>query len=346
MKRAIVFTSTLFVMALVACTVKNEYIEVTRIVEVPRQAALPKIEEVEVTRLVEVEVPVEVEIEVPVEVTRIVEVAEAEVTRVVIVVEEVEVQVPIEVTRMVIVEVPVGGPGAGVEVVEPLLEPTEDTELLEAPQEVIDGLLVWYDFEEDFLTSKMVSDRSGNGRHAQVFGTVDRVNGISGDQAIFFTGDSYIVAQSNPLAGRRAATISLWFKTDHPEENYKLASAAWWNGGPASGWIIATHIPEFWSDDTNSLYYPGLTNVENNFSSGQWVHEIVIYDGQRIKEYTNGQLVNDWPATGAPIGQGQTMAVGAWPPFSAYNFVGSIDEFQLFGRALTAQEVQDIYNQR
>ena len=65
---------------------------------------------------------------------------------------------------------------------------------------------------DKFLTSKMVSDRSGNGRHAQVFGTVDRVNGISGDQAIFFTGDSYSVAQSNPLAGRRAATISLWFK--------------------------------------------------------------------------------------------------------------------------------------
>jgi hypothetical protein len=62
------------------------------------------------------------------------------------------------------------------------------------------------------------------------------------------------------------------------------------------------------------------------------------------KEYTNGQLVNDWLTTGAPIGQGLPMAVGAWPSFQGYNFQGSIDEFQLFGVALTLKEVKRIYN--
>jgi hypothetical protein len=39
------------------------------------------------------------------------------------------------------------------------------------------------------------------------------------------------------------------------------------------------------------------------------------------------------------------MAVGAWPQFSGYNFQGSIDEIQVFGRSLTPEEVQALYDQ-
>jgi len=206
-------------------------------------------------------------------------------------------------------------------------------------------LLVWYDFEGDFLASGTIVDRSGNGQDAQVNGSVDVAEGIAGGQAIFFSRNGYIQAQSNPAAGRSNVSFSLWFKTDQPGENYKLASAAWWNWGPGSGWIVATHIPEFWSDDTKSLYLPEISNNENHFPAGEWVHEVVTYDGQRIREYANGRLVNDWPTTGAAIGQGQAMIVGAWPPFSAYDFHGSIDEFQVFARGLTQQEVETLYDQ-
>ncbi len=162
------------------------------------------------------------------------------------------------------------------------------------------------------MTSGVVVDRSGNGHDAQVIGSLGASPGISGGQAAIFS-DGYVQAQDNPVAGRTKVTFSLWFKTANPTENYKLASAAWWEGGPASGWIMATHIPEFWSDDTQSLLLPDQPNAENNFLPDQWIHEAVTYDGVRIKEYTIGQLTNDWAATGAPIGQGLPMAVGAWP---------------------------------
>jgi hypothetical protein len=210
---------------------------------------------------------------------------------------------------------------------------------------VNNDLLVWYDFEDDFMTSGIVADRSGNGLDAQINGTARAGKGISDGRAIFFSGDGYIQTQVNPVAGKNVVSFSLWFKTDHPENNYKLASAAWWNGGPGSGWILATHIPEFWSDDTQSLYFPGIINKENYFAADEWIHEVVTYDGARIKEYTNGQLVNDWHTTGATIGTGQPMVVGAWPPFSGFNFQGSIDEFQLFNRRLTLKEVQTLYKQ-
>jgi hypothetical protein len=227
----------------------------------------------------------------------------------------------------------------------PFLFPTArastPSEIMPTPN---NGLLVWYDFEGDFPSSGKVLDRSGNGHDAEVVGTVYISEGISGGQAILFDGNSYLLSQGNPAATRNIISFSLWFKTDHPENNYKLASAAWWSGGPGSGWILATHIPEFWSDDTKSLYLPEIINNDNHFPAGVWIHEAVTYDGQDIREYTNGQLVNDWPTTGAAIGQGQPMVVGAWPPFSAYNFQGSIDELQLVGRALSPQEVQEIWN--
>ena len=206
-------------------------------------------------------------------------------------------------------------------------------------------LLVRYDFKGDFLTSGTVVDRSGNGHDAQVYGAVTQAAGISGGQGIAFTGNGYLQAASNPAAGKTNVTFSLWFKTEHPEENYKLASGAWWNWGPGSGWIMATHGPEFWSDDTQGLLLPGQPNNENNFAVSKWIHEVVTYDGSRIKEYTDGQLINDWAATGVAIGQGNPMVVGAWPPFTAYNFQGSMDEFAIYGRSLTQQEVQALYQQ-
>lgn len=213
-------------------------------------------------------------------------------------------------------------------------------------QEAPAALIVKYDFEDDFLASGTVLDRSGNGHDAQAMGEVAAAAGVSGGQGISFDGNSYIQAASNPAAGKTNITFSLWFKTDQPGENYKLASAAWSNWDlRASGWIIGTHIPEFWSDDEVGLYLPGIVNNDNPFLAGAWNHEVITYDGSHVKEYTNGQLINDWPTTGAAIGAGLPMAVGAWPMFSGYNFQGSLDELAIYDRSLTQQEVLTLYNQ-
>lgn len=267
----------LVMVLMLACNVgqvapATQIVEVTRVVRVPQlaQTAQP----VEVTKLVPVTRIVQgpsVEVMRVVPVTRIVEA-----TRLVIVVEEVEVTVG---------PTPVGPPPP---TEAPPTAPATPTGPAPQPPPANESLLVWYDLEGDFLASGRVVDRSGNGHDAQVHGAVGTTGGIAGGQAILFSGDGYIQAQRNPAAGRSTVTFSLWFKTDHPEANYKLASAAWWSGGPGSGWIMATHIPEFWSDDTKSLYLPGLVNIENDFPAGAWVHEVVTYDGHRLREYTNG----------------------------------------------------------
>jgi len=206
------------------------------------------------------------------------------------------------------------------------------------------GLLVWYDFDDTFLTTGTVTDRSGSGRDARVTGTVRAGTGISGTNGITFTGRGYILAPDNPAANQKAATFSFWFRTPDPTRNYKFASAAEWRGGPGTGWTMATHIPEFWADDgPEGLLVPGEPNVDNAFVPGAWTHEAVVYDGTTMKEYTNGTLINTWHGRGVPMSRGVPMAVGGWPQFSGYNYVGDMDDFRIYDHALSAQEIAGIF---
>lgn len=206
-----------------------------------------------------------------------------------------------------------------------------------------DGLLVWYDFEDDFPRTRYVTDKSGNNRHAGINGEASTAPGISGGRSIRFSGKGYILSPDNPAARRKNVTFSFWFKTSNPGANYKLASAAWWRGGPGSGWTMATHVPEFWADDTEGVLVPAQPNKPNNFVPGQWNHEVVTYDGEYIREYTNGNLVNSWESRDVPMGEGVPMAVGGWPQFPGYNFVGDLDEFRVYDRPLLPGEVSAIY---
>lgn len=207
-----------------------------------------------------------------------------------------------------------------------------------------EGLLVWYDFDEDFMTTRTIADQSGHGRDALLIGPASPAAGIKNTRAIAFTGAGYATAPDNPAAGRLNVTFSFWFKTADPAQNYKFASAAVWNGGPGSGWTMATHRPEFWADDGNDdLLVPGQPNTDNGFVPGEWTHEAVVYDGKTMREYTNGTLINTWQARGVPMSRGVPMTIGGWPQFSGYNFAGQLDDFRIYDTALSADQIRKIY---
>lgn len=323
--------ATLAVLVLLACNLSKPtpVLQHLPIIEQGNQTTgNPPPQQIEVTRLV-TQPPIiltqVVEVPQTVEVTCIVTTSPEVITQTVPLIETVEVTRIVTVTR--IVQLPAA-----------TLAPPSQVAYYALP--------LHYDFEDNFLTSGVIQDKSGNGHHAKVVGAVSTASGLSGGQAIVFDGSGYIQADGNPMAGRESGSFSLWFKTDFPDANYKLASAAWWNAGAGSGWVLGTIQPEFWGDDMRSLFSGDFANKPNNFSAGAWVHEVVTYDGRHIREYTNGQLINEWLATGARIGQGQAMAIGGWPQFASYNFKGIIDEFRLFDQALTLQEIREIYNSR
>ncbi len=205
-----------------------------------------------------------------------------------------------------------------------------------------DGLLVYYPM--DAPVSGMVRDQSGQGNDAWVIGSPAWIaEGVKGG-AMSVTSGSYLQAARNPTAGLRALTASIWLKTQDPSSNYKLASAAWWQfGGDGSGWILGTHYPELWSDQPgNSIAIGASWERIVGFVPARWNHQVVVYDGQRVKEYLNGELARDAAATGEPLGAGRPLEVGGWSQYG-YGVDGALDEFRVYNRALSFEEIRELF---
>jgi hypothetical protein len=80
---------------------------------------------------------------------------------------------------------------------------------------------------------------------------------------------------------------------------------------------------------------------------GQWVHMVGTYDGSTVRLYVNGvqQYSTPWTGTFATDTTGITIGAshnsGSHVAEEAFN--GSIDEVSIYSRALTAQEVTQLY---
>lgn len=87
---------------------------------------------------------------------------------------------------------------------------------------------------------------------------------------------------------------------------------------------------------------------------GIWTHLAVVLDGRakHVTHYLNGQPIRQQPVRIAPPYRVGTAELGNWnavgfpgnDPFLIRNFSGVMDEFCLFGRALSAAEIRGLYS--
>lgn len=206
------------------------------------------------------------------------------------------------------------------------------------------GLVLHYSFDEGFEKSGQVKDKIGHGPALRVSkGSVTHAEGIRGGAAHLQGG--VLSCDSNPTAGMKDATLSIWFKTPHPERDYKLATASWWRGGlNASGWNIGTHYAEMWADNNKPLFVEGATTTKpkRTLAANQWNHIVVTFNREELREYINGELYRTSKCTGAPFGRGANLTLGNW--MNAFPYHGLLDEFMVFNRALSAEEVSRLHS--
>jgi Concanavalin A-like lectin/glucanases superfamily len=205
-----------------------------------------------------------------------------------------------------------------------------------------DCLAAHYDFSDFDPATGCVKDKSGNGFNLSTVGKpATAVQGISGKAAQLNGG--YFQAKGNPLADADHFTISVWFKTAEPMNNYKLVSAAVWSGGNnASGWNVGTHYCEFWADyEEGSLRGEPGWERSAEFRKGEWNHLVVSYDGAHVREYINGKPSAKILGTGRRVGDGVPMVVGAW--MGSFQFHGELDELRIYRRSLKKKEIQSLY---
>jgi hypothetical protein len=207
---------------------------------------------------------------------------------------------------------------------------------------VTQGLLAYFPFDEPKTTGDKLPDQSGLGNDGVVKGRPQLVAQGRLGGAYSLQAADYVALQRNPTANAQAFSVSVWFKTDDPDQDYKLASAASWQNSQGSGWVVGTRLSEAWSADHASLM---TEKCYRQFKPepGVWNHLVVTYDRVRFREYVNGRLSLDCPTTGQLAGPGQALEVGAWSPLPPFGFVGQLDDFRVYGRALSIGEVAKLY---
>lgn len=104
--------------------------------------------------------------------------------------------------------------------------------------------------------------------------------------------------------------------------------------------------------DGNFAYFlGGVSGLPNDCQSwvdggaqlplNTWSHVALTYDGTTVTSYVNGTVARQVPATGTITATTGAFLIGA--RISGSNWAGSIDEVELFNRALSAAEISSIF---
>jgi len=104
-------------------------------------------------------------------------------------------------------------------------------------------------------------------------------------------------------------------------------------------WGIGPDFFQFW------LALDGQAHplFAGSWSVGQWYFVVGTYDGETMKLYVNGAIVAELAASGVLTDYGKNMRIGAFSnDLSTSN--AAIDEVRIFDRALSADEVELMYN--
>ena len=205
------------------------------------------------------------------------------------------------------------------------------------------GLVGWWPFNGN------ANDESGNGNNGTVNGatlTSDRNGNVN--KAYSFDGvDDFIEIQSNSnLQLTNNYTLCGWFNAD-VFFNTNVSDRSIISKVQSSGWNGGYEV--IIGGNTNDIAHVG--NVAGNnfvlgstgYSIGVWYMFLVTYDGNTMKLYMNGILVNSTTINGNLQTSNLPLLFGKRDGNIQY-FDGKLDDIGIWNRALTQQEITALYN--
>ena len=208
------------------------------------------------------------------------------------------------------------------------------------------GLEAWYSFNGN------ANDESGNGNNGTVNGvinTTDR-NGIN-NSAFYFNGNSNIIVNNQFFNnGWTSYTINLWVD---------LAAVNWTNTflntSPHCGVVIGysylgtNKFYHFKGADPINNSVPCWTIFSNDFFNynqsilNQWLMISITKLNNNYTYYVNGQLDKMPIPNNSPLNGFCSMYFGSVESGSEF-MTGKLDDIGIWNRALTQQEITNLYN--
>jgi hypothetical protein len=225
--------------------------------------------------------------------------------------------------------------------------------LLEPDNSIDEGLIAYYPFNGN------PSDQSGNNLNGINHGanlTTDR-KGIPNAAFQFDGNDDYIQVPHHDLLNLSGDfTISLWAEIDsnqvaHEGINDILRK---WNGTHEGYPFAIAYLNQTASDDIEDklifVRYDGQacghgpTSYSPPVTNGVFQHIVLVKTGNILKQYLNNALITEFvDDTACDTGNTADMTIGARGNLVRF-FKGKIDDIRIYGRALTTQDINVLYN--
>lgn len=207
------------------------------------------------------------------------------------------------------------------------------------------GLVGWWPFNGN------ANDESANMNNGLIYGATlssDRF-GLA-NKAFSFNGlTNYIeVPNSSTISVSGSYTISVWINVDlwsfnAPLDEHsvvsKIVDGNWYGGYEikTGGQGAISH-----TGNISGNFDVGASNYSNN----TWHHVLVVFDGNLLKSYINGLLVQTMSRTGSLQTGSTPLRFGRRGGAGFYNcwYSGKIDDIGIWNRALTQQEIANLYS--
>jgi prepilin-type N-terminal cleavage/methylation domain-containing protein len=213
------------------------------------------------------------------------------------------------------------------------------------------GLVGYWPMNEGGGTT--VYDKSGNGNNGVNTGATYTAGKV-GTYALQFYGGtnnggsaSYITLSSSTIFDPSVFTISAWINTSNINSQYNYIYS---NARDCCGTYNGINFAANGGNVGLAIWYgsgsPASVWTSGGISSSTWTFVTGTYDGTTIKVYINGVLSASGAysgGVGSPASYGTVLgALANGPPL--YDWTGSLNDLRLYNRALSASEIQAMYN--
>ena len=211
------------------------------------------------------------------------------------------------------------------------------------------GLVAHYPFNGN------ANDESGNAHNGTVMNgaalTADRFG--NENKAYSFDGvNDYVSANIGSL---QAITLSVWINSSEPVQYYPIvAMYAQYMAFIRMSGNNPIYISNGTVGDINTEYLPATPNfigTNFNLSFDSWHHIVVVFDNSvgKYELYVDNNLIGSAVTTGPVAPTSSTILFGnsvdGIISDGGAGFKGSIDDVDIWNRALSPQEITSIYNQ-
>ncbi|MGD9975582.1 MAG: LamG-like jellyroll fold domain-containing protein [Desulfatirhabdiaceae bacterium] len=199
--------------------------------------------------------------------------------------------------------------------------------------------LLKLDFEEG--SGSTAKDSSGSGNNGAISNAVYTTDRARGSYALSFAGNGRVSVPANSSLKPANISVGFWVKhTTDTSTSYRGIIQGAYGNGYSKGFRVLDYqnkpMVQINFGDAAPVAVSGKAFVLN-----QWTHVAFSYDHQKIKLYQNGVLTGElsatrninWDATASNL----TIGLAQW------YFKGLIDRVQLFDRALSSQEIGQLY---